>query len=135
MSTPSAAAAAPASDATSSLTMTTTGTDTAVPAGVLPPPPSQMEALMWNGAFIAVMVIMFYLLLIRPQQTRYREHADMLKKLHKGDKVVLQSGMIATIDHIAADSEEMTVELAPGNKVHILRSAIAGTYKDIVKKG
>lgn len=107
------------------------GAAAAVPAA----PPSDMEMLIWNGGFIAMMVVLFYLLLIRPQQTRYRDHSDMLKKLHKGDKVILQSGMIAIVDHVPEGGEELTVELNPGNKVHVMRSAIAGKYDDIVKKG
>lgn len=96
-------------------------------------PPSGTEMVLWNVGFVVLMIVMFYLLLIRPQQSRYRAHADMLKAMKKGDKVVLQSGMIATIDHIN-DNEEMTVELAPGHKVHIFRSAIAGKYEDYTKK-
>lgn len=103
----------------------------AVPPG---PPPTTTEMLMWNVGFIAVMIVLFYLLLIRPQQMRYKEHAAMLGQLKKGDKVVLQSGMIGTIDAIANDNQEMTVEFVAGHKAQVLRSAIAGKYEEIVKK-
>ncbi len=81
------------------------------------------------------MVVMFYLLLIRPQQKRMQEHNNMVKALKKGDKVVLQSGMIGTIDHIPTDnSPELTVAFIDGHKAVVLRSAIAGTYESIVPK-
>lgn len=125
LDTTNAAASAP--------TSTGTVTGTAVPAD-LPPPPSSTEMLMWNVGFVVVMIVLFYMLLIRPQQNRYKEHAEMIKKLAKGDKVILQSGMIAVIDHIADGAQEAVVELSPGQKVHIVRSAIAGRYDEIVKK-
>lgn len=91
------------------------------------------DVMLWNVGFIAVMVVLFYLLLIRPQQSRFREHNDMLKALHKGDKIVLQSGMVAVIEKIDNDSQEVIVNLSEGHKVTVLRSAIAGKYADIVK--
>ncbi len=111
-------------------TVAATTTPGSVP---LPPPPSGTEMLLWNVGFIGVMVVMFYLLLIRPQQNRYKEHAALLKTLKKGDKVVLQSGMIVIVDHVN-DNQEMTVDLGSGQKVHIFRSAIAGKYEDYAKK-
>jgi preprotein translocase subunit YajC len=97
-------------------------------------PPNSTELLLWNVGFVVIMIMMFYFLLIRPQQKRYKDHAEMLKALKKGDRVVLQSGMIATIDAIANDNQEMTVEFLAGYKAQILRSAIAGTYDEIAKK-
>ncbi len=101
-----------------------------IPAGT---PPSSTEMLLLNAGFVVVMIVLFYFLLIRPQQQRYKEHANMLGQLKKGDKVVLQSGMIATIDHMANDNQEMTVEFVAGHKAQVLRSAIAGKYETIVK--
>lgn len=106
-----------------------------VAAAAMPnPPASDAAMLLWNLGFIAVMVVLFYLLLIRPQQLRYREHTAMLGQLKKGDKVVLQSGMIGMIDAIANDNAEMTIEFVAGHKAQVLRSAIAGKYDEIVKK-
>jgi preprotein translocase subunit YajC len=106
-----------------------------VAAAVPPAPPASDGAmLLWNVGFIGVMVVLFYLLLIRPQQMRFKEHSAMLGQLKKGDKVVLQSGMIGTIDAIANDNAEMTVEFLAGHKAQVLRSAIAGKYEQIVKK-
>ena len=102
--------------------------------GYPPPPMDATTGLLWNVGFIAVMVVLFYLLLIRPQQKRLQEHNTMVKALKKGDKIVLQSGMIATIDHASADATEITVAFVDGHKAVVLRSAIAGTYESVVGK-
>jgi preprotein translocase subunit YajC len=104
----------------------------AVPTNA-PPPPNAGAMLLWNVGFIAVMVLMFYVLLIRPQKQRYAEHAKMLDDLKRGDKIVLQSGMVAVIDTINAGAPEVVVDLFEGQKARVLRSAIAGKYSEIVK--
>jgi preprotein translocase subunit YajC len=96
--------------------------------------PDTGNVILWNIGFVAVMVGLFYLLLIRPQQSRYREHANMLKALKKGDKVVLQSGMIATIHEIQPEGQEAVVDLYEGVRSRVMRSAIAGKYEDIAGK-
>ncbi len=120
-----------------STTPETLSTPTDAVTMTAPVPPPQMDAttgLLWNVGFIALMVVMFYLLLIRPQQKRMQEHNTMVKALKKGDKVVLQSGMIGTIDHISNDSPELTIAFVDGHKAVVLRSAIAGTYESVVPK-
>lgn len=112
-------------------TTSTTAEIAAVPPA---PPMDSTTGLLWNVGFIAIMVVMFYLLLIRPQQKRMQEHTNMVKALKKGDKVVLQSGMIGTIDSATDGSPEMTIAFVDGHKAVVLRSAIAGTYESIVPK-
>lgn len=126
------AAANMVTDAPAAATASTT--TATLDAPVPPPPMDATTGLLWNVGFIAIMVVMFYLLLIRPQQRRMQEQNAMIKALKKGDKVVLQSGMVATIDGIPTDGPEMTVAFIDGHKAVILRSAIAGTYESIVSK-
>ncbi len=118
---------------TTPATTATTATVGSAPAIMPPPPMDATTGLLWNVGFIAVMVMMFYLLLIRPQQKRAQEQISMIKALKKGDKIVLQSGMIATIDGIPTEGQEITVAFVDGHKAVVLRSAIAGTYESIVK--
>jgi preprotein translocase subunit YajC len=92
--------------------------------------PDTTTALLWNAGFIAVMVFFFYFLLIRPQQVRYRLHDGMLKALKKGEKIILQSGLIATIHEIKPGEPEAVVDLSDSVRVRIMRSAIAGRYED-----
>jgi preprotein translocase subunit YajC len=77
---------------------------------------------------LILMFVVFYILLIRPQQKRQREVADMLKNLKKGDKVVTSGGIIGTIQTFQDDY----VVLKLGDqetKIEILRSAIADLRK------
>lgn len=93
--------------------------DGAAPAGM----PSAGEAFMMNMGMVLVLVALFYLLLIRPQQRRFKEHRKMLDTLKKGDAIVTSGGLVGKIDSIPND-EEMVIDLGSGLKVTALRSAI-----------
>ena len=94
-------------------------------AANMPEAPSPMEAFMWNMGLILLLVVMFYVLLIMPQQRRFKEHGIMLSGLKKGDKVVTGGGFIGTIDKIVSDTE-ILVDLGGGVKVTALRSSLQG---------
>jgi preprotein translocase subunit YajC len=89
----------------------------------LPAAPSAGEAFAWNMGMVLVLVAMFYVLLILPQQRRFKEHSAMLNALKKGDKVLTTGGLIGTIDKIN-DGDEVIIDLGNGLKVTALRSAI-----------
>lgn len=102
-------------------------TTTTASAGVaLPPPeaPSAMEAFVWNMGLVVMLVAMFYVLLIRPQQRRFKEHSEMLRGLKKGDKVVTGGGLVGTIEKISDGEDEVIVDLGNGLKVTALREMI-----------
>lgn len=78
-----------------------------------------------NIGLILIMVLMFYFLLIRPQQKRFKEHKAMLDALQKGDRVVTAGGLVGTIDTLPAEgSDEVVVDLGNGLKVTALRHTI-----------
>lgn len=95
--------------------------------------PSATEAFIWNMALVGILVILFYFLLIMPQQRRFKEHSDMLSDLKKGDRVVTGGGLIGKIDKIV-DDREMVVDLGNGLKVTALRSTIQGKAEDVTKR-
>lgn len=105
----------------------------AAKAGAAAPDP--METFLLNLAVIVIIVMLFYVLLIRPQQKRFREHTDMLSGLGKGARVVTQGGLIGTIEKISGDSNEAVVKLADGVSVTILKSAIAYLHEPQKKEG
>jgi preprotein translocase subunit YajC len=90
----------------------------------LPAAPSAMEAFMWNMGLVAVLVLMFYVLLIRPQQKRMKEHTQMLQGLKKGDKVVTAGGLIGTIVKIKDGDDEVEVDLGDRVSVKVVRSML-----------
>ena len=69
----------------------------------------------------------FYFLLIRPQQRKFKEHQSVLTNLKKGDVIVSGGGKIGKIIKITDDV--VTIELAPGVEVKVLKSTIAGLHK------
>lgn len=93
--------------------------------------PSTASAFAWNMGLIVVMVILFYILLIRPQQKRFSEHKEMLSALKKGDKIVTAGGLVGKIDKLSGE-DEVIVDLGNGVKVTALLSTIqAKTDKTI----
>lgn len=86
--------------------------------------PSTGETLGLNLVMVLVLVVMFYVLLIMPQQRRFKEHTAMLKGLQKGDKVLTSGGLLATVDHMVEGKDEVVIDLGQGVKVTALRSTI-----------
>ena len=84
------------------------------------------------GLDLLLMLVVFvgaaYFLMIRPQQKRMREHQSQIDALLPGARVILNSGVFATISHIA--DTQAIVELAPGVEVTILKQAIARVTKN-----
>lgn len=72
---------------------------------------------------IAIMVIAFYFLLIRPQQKKAKEHEAMLKSLRPGTIVRTSGGIRGEIT--AGDEQEVTLLIAPKVKVQVARGHIA----------
>ncbi len=72
---------------------------------------------------LLIMLVIFYFLLIRPQQRRLKQHQDMLAALKKGDTVVTAGGLIGKVRSVADD--EVRVELAPNVEVRAVRSTIS----------
>jgi preprotein translocase subunit YajC len=77
-------------------------------------------------AFLPLILIfvVFYFLLIRPQQKRLKEHKTMLDALRRGDRVVTGGGIVGTITKVGAD-EEVIVEIAEGVRVRVMRGTIS----------
>jgi preprotein translocase subunit YajC len=72
---------------------------------------------------LVLIFVVFYFLLIRPQQKKLKDHKGMLEALRRGDRVVTGGGIIGTITKVGAD-DELVVEIAEGVRVRVLRSTI-----------
>lgn len=75
---------------------------------------------------ILVMVI-FYLLILRPQQRRHKEHQNMVAALGRGDRVLTNGGLFATIQDVK--DEFFVCTIADGVKVEIARNAVSAVVK------
>ena len=65
-------------------------------------------------AFGAIM----YFLMIRPQQKRAKEHQALINSIEAGTRVLLTSGIFATVVHVG--ERQLIVELGPGTEVTVL---------------
>jgi preprotein translocase subunit YajC len=87
----------------------------------LPGEPSQLAGLMP----IILIAVVFYFLIIRPQQKKYKAHVAMVSAIAKGDRIVTSGGMIGTVTKVEAENDTLQVEIAEGVKVKIIRSTVA----------
>jgi preprotein translocase subunit YajC len=82
--------------------------------------PNQLIQLI--GLPVALFVL-FYFLMIRPQQRRMKQHQDLLASLKRGDNVVLPSGVYGKI--VRVEDATVGVEIATGVTVKVRKSMIA----------
>ena len=83
---------------------------------------------------IILVMIIFYFLLIRPQQKRAKQHKAMLAELKRGDKIITNGGLTGTIVKVVDASETIEVEIAKDVKVNVVRTMIADVRdKDAAK--
>jgi len=78
--------------------------------------------LMQFAPFILIFVV-FYFLLIRPQQQKMKAHRELVEGLRKGDEVITSGGFIGKITRVG--DTEATVELAEGVRVKVLKQTIS----------
>lgn len=72
---------------------------------------------------LILLFVIFYFLLIRPQQKRAKEHREMVKRLEQGDNVVTTGGLHGRITSVSEDT--VSIEVAPNVKVKVTRDAVA----------
>ncbi len=78
---------------------------------------------------LALIFIIFYLFLIRPQQKRAKEHEKMLNAIQKGTQVVV-NGMMGKVVQILND-QEVLVEISTGVQVKVLRPYISQVIREM----
>ena len=72
---------------------------------------------------LVLIFVVFYFLLIRPQQKKQKDHRTMLDALRRGDRVVTGGGILGTVSKVVSP-EEVEVDIAPNVRVKVLRSTI-----------
>ncbi|MBL8772149.1 MAG: preprotein translocase subunit YajC [Phenylobacterium sp.] len=70
-----------------------------------------------------LLIVLFYFLMIRPQQRRMKQHQAMLAALKRGDQVVLSSGMIGKV--VRVEDKEVGLEIATGVTVKVVKGMIS----------
>lgn len=76
---------------------------------------------------LILIFVVFYFLLIRPQQKKVKEHRSMLDALRRGDKIVTNGGIIGQITKVVSENE-LDLEIADGIRIRVMRSMISSVY-------
>ncbi len=79
---------------------------------------------------LVMIMVVFWFLLIRPQQRKMKEHQALLSKIARGDTVITAGGLIGKVTKVI-DDNELQVEVGENVKVRILRSGVS----DVRAKG
>ena len=80
---------------------------------------------------IIILFVIFYFLLIRPQQKKAKEHREMITDLKKGVRIITSGGIYGTI--ISLDESTVGLEIAEKVKIKITRGNVAAVASDIQK--
>jgi preprotein translocase subunit YajC len=75
--------------------------------------------------FLGLMILVFWLFMIRPQAKKAKLQKQFLQNLQKGDKVVTIAGIHGTVNKINDDGTTMMLEINPGSYIKVERSAIS----------
>ena len=87
-----------------------------------PTAPSLLEALVQMLPMLAICYLIFYFMVIRPQEAKTKKHKAMMENLKKGDSVVTSSGILGKIAGIEA--EHLLIEIAQNVKIKVIASHI-----------
>jgi preprotein translocase subunit YajC len=88
------------------------------PTGTQQDPKAQ---LLSTVGFMAIMIVMLYFVMIRPQQKKTKEHAQMLKNIRAGDKVITSGGIVGVVITV----KDKTVSLRSADaKFEVTKGAI-----------
>lgn len=101
--------------------------DGAAPAGDAVPPGGQIIQMV---PMLIAFVVMFYFIVLRPQQREQKERAQRLASLKKNDKVVTIGGIIGTIVDLSGDGTRVTLRVDDGTRIKFIRSSIQGPYEE-----
>ncbi len=84
----------------------------------------------WFGQLFlfAPLILIFYFLILRPQQKQRKDMRDMLSNLQKGDRIVTKGGIVGTIDKV--EEQTVRIELGNGPKLRIQRDYVDRVIKE-----
>jgi len=74
---------------------------------------------------ILLMFVIFYMLLLRPQQQRVKQHREMVANLRRGDTVVTSGGLVGKVTKVV-DDDQIEFEISDGVRVRQMRQMISG---------
>ena len=70
-------------------------------------------------------MVIFYFLLIRPQQKRAKQHRDALASIRRNDRVITNGGLVGTVIRVNEEEDTLTVEIADNVRVQVIKTMVA----------
>jgi preprotein translocase subunit YajC len=126
---PPGAATPPAEAAAPAVMQAASAAASAVVPAAAPMAAEAPQGQMWQTLiFFGVMILVFWLLIIRPQQKQRKKQETFLTSLKTGDKVIMASGFIGRIASMSGDV--VTVELDKDVRVRVVKSQISSHFKE-----
>jgi preprotein translocase subunit YajC len=86
--------------------------------------PAAGDGLLVSLLPLVLIFVVFYFLLIRPQQQKVKQHRAMIEALKKGDQVLTGGGIIGRVTRVEADNT-LSVEIAPNTVVKVERGTVS----------
>jgi len=80
---------------------------------------------------LVLIFVVFYFLLIRPQQKRAKEHKEMLSKIRRNDRIVTNGGLMGKVAKVNDDRDEIELDIAENVRVKVKRGMVA----EVTSKG
>lgn len=96
------------------------------------------QAAQTDGTFSLIMIaaifVLFYFMLIRPQNKKAKEHRELINQLKKGDEIITSGGILAKV--VSLDEQYIKVSLAEGVEISLQKGAVStvlpkGTLKSL----
>ncbi|MEQ8299275.1 MAG: preprotein translocase subunit YajC [Hyphomonas sp.] len=93
-----------------------------LPALAQAAPAAAGPSILTQVMFFLPLILIFYFLLIRPQQQRAKKHRQMVENVKRGDTVVTSGGLIGKVNKVG--ETEITVELAENVRVRVIKAMV-----------
>jgi preprotein translocase subunit YajC len=72
---------------------------------------------------MGIIFVIMYVLMIRPQQKKVKQHQEMVKNLRRGDSVITSGGTVGKVTKVV-DDDQIEIEIAQGVRVRQMRSMV-----------
>lgn len=82
----------------------------------------QQQSPLFMFGWLGIMLVIFYFMLIRPQQTRERERKKLLENIKTGDRVAFSGGIIGIVSNVK--DKVFVIKIADNVKIEVSRAAV-----------
>ena len=95
--------------------------------------PSEGEQLMSSIMMFGLIFVVFYFILIRPQQQKFKKHEAMIANIARGDKVVTAGGIIGKVTKVEKEQNTLSIEIADNVEIKVIAATIANVLESVAK--